>query len=397
MRDSVILGGNSHPELLQRICRDLDVQPAEIHSSLFANGETNVSIAESVREKTVYVVQSACGEVNDAFMELLIMISACKAASAKSVVAVMPLFPYSRQLNLRDALNVSSKEASKIAQQQQPFETPLAKKPSPRLGDLAQPPLTPVRTNIGMNISPVRPCFNRQLSVVAPPKEENVEPQYNPGFKCWMANPGELMARLLTTAGADRIITMDLHDPQYQGFFDIPVDNLYGRPLLEQYIATKIPDWRHAVIVSPDAGGAKRATSIADHLGMDFALIHKDGRNNATLLVGDVAGKVVILLDDLVDSGKTMTRAAKVVKDHGATMVYGICTHGVFSGDALHRLKKSINCFVTTNSVPQHENQAEFGEWIQVVDVAHVLAEAIRRIHNGESISMLFDHAVGVV
>lgn len=395
MRDSVILGGSSHPELLKRICHDLDVPAADIDVSLFANGETNVNIAESVREKTVYVVQSACGEVNDSFMELLIMISACKAASAKSVVAVIPHFPYSRQLNLRDALRVSAKEASKIPQQQEQDSSPVTNKPSPRLGDLAQPPLTPIRTNIGLNTSPVRPSFNRQPSVLPTPKEENVD--YNPGFKCWMANPGELMARLLTTAGADRIITMDLHDPQYQGFFDIPVDNLYGRPLLEQYIATKIPDWRTAVIVSPDAGGAKRATSIADHLGMDFALIHKDSRNNATLLVGDVSDKVVILLDDLVDSGKTMARAAKVVKDHGATMVYGVCTHGIFSGDAIPRLRKSINRFVTTNSVPQHVHQAEHGEWLQVVDVSHVLAEAIRRIHNGESISMLFEHAVGVV
>jgi ribose-phosphate pyrophosphokinase len=99
--------------------------------------------------------------------------------------------------------------------------------------------------------------------------------QPRPGYKQWVAQAGTLVADLLTCAGADHIITMDLHDPQYQGFFDIPVDNLYGRPLLKSYIQQNIPNYKHAVIVSPDAGGAKRATAIADSMGMEFALIHK--------------------------------------------------------------------------------------------------------------------------
>jgi ribose-phosphate pyrophosphokinase len=233
------------------------------------------------------------------------------------------------------------------------------------------------------------------------PYEDKVE--YNTGYRQWVAQAGTLIASLLTCAGADHIITMDLHDPQFQGYFDIPVDNLYGKPLLQQYILTQIPDYQEAVIVSPDAGGAKRATAIADTLGMRFALIHKERRpvklagdkkaNATTILVGDVAGRVAILVDDLVDTANTITRAAKLIKDQGAVKVYAIITHGVFSGDAIQRIDASaIDKIVTTNTVPQGEHQHLFGDRLEVIDVSRVFAEAIRRIHNGESISMLFDH-----
>ena len=135
-------------------------------------------------------------------------------------------------------------------------------------------------------------------------------PSGNASYRQWIAQAGTLVADMLICAGANHIITMDLHDPQFQGFFDIPVDNLFGKPLLQRYITAKIPDYRNAVIVSPDAGGAKRATAIADALGMDFAMIHKErrfgrvsGQKHNLILVGNVENKVAIMIDDLADVG----------------------------------------------------------------------------------------------
>jgi ribose-phosphate pyrophosphokinase len=221
-----------------------------------------------------------------------------------------------------------------------------------------------------------------------------------PGYKQWVAQAGTLVADLLTCAGADHIITMDLHDPQYQGFFDVPVDNLYGKPMIQNYIQKNIPEYRDAVIVSPDAGGAKRATLIADYLKTDFALIHKERRpikfneqrNASMMLVGDVANRVCILVDDIVDTGNTVTRAAKLLKREGATKVYALITHGVFSGDAIPRVNASaIDKMIVTNSVPQEEHCRACPK-LEVLDISPVFAEAIRRVHHGESISVLFQH-----
>ncbi|KAG9756248.1 ribose-phosphate pyrophosphokinase, partial [Aureobasidium melanogenum] len=176
---------------------------------------------------------------------------------------------------------------------------------------------------------------------------------------------------------------MDLHDPQYQGFFDIPVDNLYGKHLLRKYIQFHIPQYQNAVIVSPDAGGAKRATAIADALGMPFALIHKErrptqitDRQNATMmLVGDVADRVAILVDDLADTSNTITRAAKLLKKEGASKVIALVTHGVLSGDAIDRINASaIDKVVVTNSVDQEENKKRCQK-LEVLEVGNVFAE----------------------
>jgi len=215
-----------------------------------------------------------------------------------------------------------------------------------------------------------------------------------------VAQAGTLVADLLTCAGADHIITMDLHDPQYQGFFDIPVDNLYARPLLKKYIQYQIPDYQSAVVVSPDAGGAKRATAIADQLGMAFALIHKErrptkinDRQNATMmLVGNIANRTAILIDDLADTSNTITRAAKLLKKEGATKVYALITHGVLSGDAIDRINASaLDKVIVTNSVPQQEHKMRCPK-LEVLEVGSIFAEAIRRVHHGESISVLFQY-----
>lgn len=387
MRDCVVLGGSSNPDLVRRICYYLDVRPVRVDSEIFSNGETRINIQDTVRDKQVFVVQSGCGEVNDMFMELLIMISACKAASAKSVTAVLPLFPYSRQLDANDA---------KMRAKRPPHFLPIESRDgtphleaTPRLG---QAPRIPVPS------SPLPQFALPRSHTQERSPDLNAIPEDNSGYKNWIAQSGSLVASLLTSAGTDHVITLDLHDARYQGFFDIPVDNLYGRPLLEQYIRAVIPEYTEAVVVSPDAGGAKRATTIADSLTMRFALIHKDRRNNATLLVGDVTDRVAVIIDDLADSGKTLSRAARVVKEQGARDVWALCSHGTLSGDApLKLLRSHINHVVTTNSVAQDRNQQLLGSKLHVVDISEVFAEAIRRIYNGESISMLFEHAMQVI
>lgn len=447
MRDLVVLGGSSHPNLTRLICRNLTIEQGEVISKKFSNGETRIEIQDSVREKDVFIVQSGCGNVNDNFIELLIMIAACKTASAKRVTAVLPLFPYSRQPDVPHAASLTGAPSISTKKEQYTFESaPGTPRPLSRNGVFGET----------SNIAPPTPNFNllerastknlrnpvpnkpfMPTSIVTNSASTNIPTvdaygKTDSGYKQWVAQNGTLIANLMSTAGADRMITMDLHDPQFQGFFNIPVDNLYSKPLLKHYIMDYIPNYHECVIVLPDSGGAKRATSLADALGCSFALIHKERRAMAaksppstaasgasagsmippamvkqpsysgtnasmvatTMLVGEVKDKVCVLVDDLVDTSYTITRAAKLLKDQGAKYVYALVTHGVFSGDAINRVNKSaIDKVITTNSVPQvdHVNQIK-NEKLEVLDISRILAESIRRIHNGESVSMLFDH-----
>ncbi|EAW09892.1 ribose phosphate diphosphokinase subunit PRS5 [Aspergillus clavatus NRRL 1] len=440
VRNIIVIGGNSHPQLTQTICSVLGIPPAEVLLSKFAVGETRVEIKESVREKDVYIIQSGGLKVNDSLMELLITVSACKTASAKRVTAVLPLFPYSRQSDIPynkigAPLVKSSADVKPGSSNGYTFEsTP----PTPHPGKVdngnllnhvesLQKGLAKAQLDDVSNGSPVKKRVPNGLprpdtadslkseasrSTVtngqtnddnasvgsAPSKISSFQPR--PGYKQWVAQAGTLVADLLTCAGADHIITMDLHDPQYQGFFDIPVDNLYGRPLLKSYIQQNIPYYRQAVVVSPDAGGAKRATAIADSMGMEFALIHKErrptkitDRQNATMmLVGDVKDRTAILIDDLADTSNTITRAAKLLKKEGASKVYALVTHGILSGDAIDRINASaLDKVVVTNSVDQADHLRRCPK-LEVLEVGHVFAEAIRRVHHGESISVLFQY-----
>lgn len=456
MRGCVILGTTGHPDLTKAICARLGMQPGEVDIKKFSNGETSVKIYNSVRGQDVYIVSPGSGHVNDNLMELLIMISACKTASASKVTAVLPVFPYSRQPDVPYSKTGAPSTRTHGSQQ-----------PSTVLQSLESRPGTPARDRVGIHIASddsgpaPRTLLERRHSGNS---ASFIPDKSNPnasGYRKWVAQAGTLVAALLTTAGADHIITMDLHDPQFQGFFDIPVDNLFGRPMLQRFITLNIPNYGDAVIVSPDAGGAKRATAIADSLEMDFALIHKDRRNkhnqhdeNQMMLVGDVKGKTAILIDDLVDTGTTLTRAAALLHYSGATSIYALVTHALLSGDALQRIKDSqIDVLVVTNTSPQSEHVDYLGTAelrlhstplqsnnlsslsayrpsqsngmnshvppvssllrddsveerrqrggrreakgrIVVIDVAPVFAEAIRRIHNGESVSLLFDHGM---
>ncbi|RPB00950.1 phosphoribosyl pyrophosphokinase [Choiromyces venosus 120613-1] len=311
-----LLTGNSHPNLARKVADRLGIDLTKVLVVQYSNQETSVTIGESVRDEDVFIIQSAApGEVNDGLMELLIMINACKTASARRITAVIPNFPYARQ---------DKKDKSRA---------PISAK---------------------------------------------------------------LIANMLQTAGCNHVITMDLHASQIQGFFNVPVDNLYAEPSMLRYIRENF-DYRNAVIVSPDAGGAKRATAIADRLDLNFALIHKErSRPNEVsrmVLVGDVQDKLAILVDDMADTCGTLVKAAQTLKKHGAQEVVAIVTHGILSGSAIESINKSeLGRIVVTNTVPHGEKKKRCPK-LHTIDIAPTLAEACRRTHNGESVSFLFSHA----
>ncbi len=199
----------------------------------------------------------------------------------------------------------------------------------------------------------------------------------------------KLAANLILTAGVDRVLTMDLHSPQIQGFFDIPLDHLYSSAVLTEY-------WRNmlkpgSVVVSPDMGGVKLARAYAKRLQMEFAIIDKrrPRANSVEILniIGDVRGRDVLMVDDMVDTAGTLTRAAKALKDAGAGDIYATCTHPILSGRAIELLMESpIRRLVAADTVPLKNTC----EKIEIVSVTRMFAEAINRIHKAESVSVLF-------
>ncbi|WP_263282456.1 ribose-phosphate diphosphokinase [Schnuerera sp. xch1] len=202
----------------------------------------------------------------------------------------------------------------------------------------------------------------------------------------------KLVADLLEAAGIDRLITMDLHAGQIQGYFDLPVDHLSGVPILADYFKNIID--RETVIVSPDLGGVARTRNFANILDLPIAIIEKR-RPKANVsevmnVIGDIEGKNVILVDDIVDTAGTITKAAQVLKDYGARSVYACATHPVLSGPAVKRIEESvIEKFVVTDTIPLNEEKRI--DKIEVVSIAPIFAEAIRRVHSNESVSTLFD------
>lgn len=309
-----LLAGNSHPELAELISKRLGIPLCKVGVYQYSNKETSVTIGESIRDEDVYIIQTGIGqeEINDFLMELLILIHACKTASARRITAVIPNFPYARQ---------DRKDKSRA-------------------------PIT-----------------------------------------------AKLVANLLETAGCDNVVTMDLHASQIQGFFHIPVDNLYAEPSFLNYMKLKV-DLDDAILVSPDAGGAKRVASLADKMDLNFALIHKERQKanevSRMVLVGDVTGKTCLLVDDMADTCGTLVKACDTLLEHGAKEVFAIVTHGIFSGDTREKLSNSrLTKIVCSNTVPVELDLPV----IDQVDISPTLAEAIRRLHNGESVSYLFNYA----
>ncbi len=200
-----------------------------------------------------------------------------------------------------------------------------------------------------------------------------------------------LLADLITVAGAQRVVTVDLHSPQIQGFFDIPVDHLSALPVLYEYIKKNLI-LENPIVVSPDAGGVERARQLANRLGCGIAIIYKrrPEPNKAEVLdvVGDIEGKEAIIIDDLIDTAGTMVAAANMLINRGAKRVLACATHGVLSGPAVERLTNSpVEQVIITNTIPVED---KLFNKLKVVSVASLLGEAIKRIHEEESVSSLF-------
>jgi ribose-phosphate pyrophosphokinase len=202
----------------------------------------------------------------------------------------------------------------------------------------------------------------------------------------------KLVANMLTVAGANRIITMDLHAGQIQGFFDIPVDNIFAAPLLIDYIGNQFND--DLVIVSPDAGGVERARAFAKRLDADLAIIDKrrsaPNQAKAMAVIGDVNDKVAVILDDMVDTAGTLTEAADALKQEGAREIHACCAHAVLSGPAIERITESeMKSMVVTDTIPLKENALACGK-IVVISIAELVGEAIIRSYRGDSVTSLF-------
>ncbi|XP_069386047.1 phosphoribosyl pyrophosphate synthase-associated protein 1-like isoform X1 [Paralichthys olivaceus] len=322
-----------------------------------SNSETRVDVKESVRGQDIFIIQTIPRDVNTAIMELLVMAYALKTSCAKNIIGVLPYFPYSKQCKMR-----------------------------------------------------------KRGSIVC-----------------------KLLTSMLAKAGLTHIITMDLHQKEIQGFFSFPVDNLRASPFLIQYIQEEIPYYRNAIIVAKSPSAAKRAQSYAERLRLGLAVMHgeanhsesdmADGRHSPPLsrtttghtglelpsssrhhvpfpgielpmmmakekppitVVGDVGGRIAIIVDDIIDDVEDFVAAAEILKERGAYKIYIMATHGLLSADAPRLIEESaIDEVVVTNTVP-HEVQKLQCPKIKTVDVSMILAEAIRRIHNGESMAYLF-------
>ena len=307
--------GNSNRAFAETVCKELGLPMGQGTVKTFADGEVSVSLEETVRGADVFLIQSTCKPVNDHLMELLVMIDACKRASAGRVTAVIPYFGYARQ--------------DRKARSRDPISA-------------------------------------------------------------------KLVANMITAAGADRVLTMDLHASQIQGFFDIPVDNLLGNPVFVDYYAKKFGEKvDNMVVVSPDAGSVARARTFAQKLHMDLAIVDKRRQkaNQCEVMnvIGDVKGKDCILFDDMVDTAGSLCNAAKaLVEVGGAKTVYACASHGVLSGPAIERLNNGvIEELALLNTIP-----VEMGagcEKIKYLSVAPMFGEAIERIYQEISIAKLFN------
>lgn len=306
-----LFSGSANPELAREVARYLGIDLGPMVRKRFADGELYIQIQESIRGCDVYLIQPTCFPVNDHIVELLIMIDACRRASARQITAVLPYYGYARA---------------------------------------------------------DRKTAGRE-SITA-----------------------KLVANLMTKAGASRVLAMDLHSAQIQGYFDIPCDHVYGSPVLIDYIASK--NLSDLVVVSPDVGGVARARAFAKKLNeAPLAIIDKrrQAHNVAEVMnvVGDVKGKTAVLVDDMIDTAGTICEGARLLKKEGARQVYACATHAVFSPPAVERLSDGVfEEVIITNTIPiTPEKQFE---QLRMLSVANLLGEAIWRIHEESSVSSMF-------
>ncbi len=306
-----VFTGNGHPELAQSVCDYLKIPLGQAEVFKFANDNSFARIHENIRQRDVFIVQPTCFPVNDNLMELLIMIDACKRASAGRITAVVPYYGYGRT----------------------------DKKDQPRV------PIT-----------------------------------------------ARLVADLLTAAGADRLLTIDLHAGQIQGFFNIPVDELTTLPLLGEYFAAK--EIQDLVVVAVDIGISKKARDVAERLGVPLAIIEKRRISNDDIsetmnVIGEVEGKTALVFDDEIVTGGSIVNAAKVLYDQGVKNTFCCVTHPVLSKDGSEVMAKSdFTEVVVTDTIPMPPEKQN-GKFT-VLSVAPLLGEAIYRIHKGQSVGDLF-------
>ncbi|CAM3371337.1 ribose-phosphate diphosphokinase [Streptococcus pluranimalium] len=301
----------SNNDIAEKIAEASGIPLGKVSSRQFSDGEIMINIEESVRGDDIYIIQSTSFPVNDNLWELLIMIDACKRASANSITAVMPYFGYSRQ--------------DRVAASREPITA-------------------------------------------------------------------KLVANMLVKAGVDRIVTLDLHAVQVQGFFNIPVDNLFTTPLFAEHYINKGFSGEDIVVVSPKNSGIKRARSLAEYLDAPIAIIDyaqkDDSHREEGYIIGDVFGKKAILIDDILNTGKTFAEASKIVKRGGATDIYAVASHGLFAGGAADILEAApIKEILLTDSVLSKERVPQNAKYITASDL---FADAIVRIQERQPLSPLF-------
>jgi ribose-phosphate pyrophosphokinase len=308
-----LFAGNANPALALDIAKHLQTPLGRAYVGRFSDGEVNVELMDNVRGRDVFIVQSTCPPANESLMELLVMVDACRRASAARISAVVPYFGYSRQDR--------------------------------------------------------RPRATRS------------------------AITAKLVANMLSSAGVNRLLTTDLHSDQIQGFFDIPVDNVYASPVLLGEAWKQA--YRNVIVVSPDVGGVARARAFAKRLDdAELAIIDKrrprPNESKVMNIIGEVEGKTCMLVDDMVDTAGTLCQAAQALKDEGATKVVAYITHPVLSGGAVEKISKSaLDELVVTDTIPLSA-AARGCSRIRQLSVAGLLAETIRRIRDEESVSSLY-------
>ena len=306
-----LFAGSANIPLAQEVARYLGIDLGPMIRKRFADGELYVQIQESIRGADVYLIQPTCRSVNDNLMELMILIDACRRASARQITAVIPYYGYARA---------------------------------------------------------DRKTAGRE-SITA-----------------------KLVANLVVEAGASRVLAMDLHSAQIQGYFDIPLDHVYGSPEILSYLSSKKLD--DIVVVSPDVGGVARARAFAKKLNdAPLAIIDKrrQAHNVAEVMnvIGDVAGKTAILVDDMIDTAGTLLEGGRLLKKEGAKAIYACATHAVFSEPAVSRLSSGVfEEVIVTNTIPLPEEK-QFPQ-LTVLSVANLIGEAIWRIHEDSSVSSMF-------
>ena len=303
---------SSNLEIAQKIADASGVSLGKVSTHQFSDGEIMINIEETVRGDDIFIIQSTSYPVNDNLWELLIMVDACKRASASTITVVIPYFGYSRQ--------------DRIAASREPITA-------------------------------------------------------------------KLVANMLVKAGVDRVVTLDLHAVQVQGFFDIPVDNLFTVPLFVEHYTNLGLQGENVVVVSPKNSGIKRARSLAEYLDAPIAIIdyaQDDAAREEGYIIGDVAGKKAILIDDILNTGKTFAEAAKIVERGGATEIYAVASHGLFAGGAADVLDTApIKEILVTDSVHTKERIPYNLKYLPAGDL---IADAIVRIHEKKPLSPLFSY-----